>query len=52
MVCHGSSLGLTATDSHRQDVYEQLRFNLYKNDAVTSEAVRIAEVQINACNRR
>ena len=29
-------------DSHRQDVYEQLKFNLYQDDAVTGEAAGIA----------
>lgn len=28
--------------SHRQDVYEQLKFNLYQDDAVTGEAAGIA----------
>ena len=28
--------------THRQDVYEQLKFNLYQDDAVTGEAAGIA----------
>lgn len=44
MVCHSNCLGLrlTAMDSRREDVYEQLKSNLYQNDAVTGEAVGIA----------
>lgn len=35
-------MGLAAMGSHRQDVYEQLKFNLYQDDAVTGEAAGIA----------
>ncbi|XP_071497720.1 26S proteasome non-ATPase regulatory subunit 1-like [Diadema antillarum] len=40
MVRHGGclGLGLAAMGSARQDVYEQLKFNLYEDDAVTGEA--------------
>lgn len=43
-VRHGGSLGLglAAMGTHRQDVYEQLKFNLYQDDAVTGEAAGIA----------
>lgn len=36
-VRHGGclGLGLAAMGTHRQDVYEQLKFNLYQDDAVT-----------------
>ncbi|XP_066591012.1 26S proteasome non-ATPase regulatory subunit 1 [Prorops nasuta] len=44
MVRHGGclGLGLAAMGSHRQDVYKQLKFNLYQDDAVTGEAAGIA----------
>lgn len=44
MVRHGGclGLGLAAMATHRQDVYEQLKFNLYQDDAVTGEAAGIA----------
>nr|XP_003706695.2 PREDICTED: 26S proteasome non-ATPase regulatory subunit 1 [Megachile rotundata] len=44
MVRHGGclGLGLAAMGSHRQDVYEQLKFNLYQDDAITGEAAGIA----------
>lgn len=44
MVRHGGclGLGLSAMGTHRQDVYEQLKFNLYQDDAVTGEAAGIA----------
>lgn len=44
MVRHGGclGLGLAAMGTHRQDVYEQLKFNLYQDDAVTGEAAGIA----------
>ncbi|XP_044266509.1 26S proteasome non-ATPase regulatory subunit 1 [Tribolium madens] len=44
MVRHGGclGLGLAAMGTHRQDVYEQLRFNLYQDDANTGEAAGIA----------
>ncbi|XP_026468281.1 26S proteasome non-ATPase regulatory subunit 1 [Ctenocephalides felis] len=44
MVRHGGclGLGLAAMGSHRQDVYDQLKFNLYQDDAVTGEAAGIA----------
>lgn len=43
-VRHGGclGLGLAAMGTHRQDVYEQLKFNLYQDDAVTGEAAGIA----------
>lgn len=44
MVRHGGSLGLglAAMGTHRDDVYEQLKFNLYQDDANTGEAAGIA----------
>lgn len=44
MVRHGGclGLGLAAMGTHRQDVYEQLKFNLYQDDACTGEAAGIA----------
>ncbi|PSN54390.1 26S proteasome non-ATPase regulatory subunit 1 [Blattella germanica] len=44
MVRHGGclGLGLAAMGTNRQDVYEQLKFNLYQDDAVTGEAAGIA----------
>jgi 26S proteasome regulatory subunit N2 len=41
---HGGclGLGLAAMGTHRHDVYEQLKFNLYQDDAVTGEAAGIA----------
>lgn len=44
MVRHGGCLGvgLAAMGTSRQDVYEQLKFNLYQDDAVTGEAAGIA----------
>ncbi|KAJ2951454.1 hypothetical protein O0L34_g13606 [Tuta absoluta] len=44
MVRHGGclGLGLAAMGTHRQDVYDQLKFNLYQDDAVTGEAAGIA----------
>ncbi|XP_078693154.1 26S proteasome non-ATPase regulatory subunit 1-like [Branchiostoma floridae x Branchiostoma belcheri] len=44
MVRHGAGLGLglAAMGTARQDVYEQLKFNLYQDDAVTGEAAGIA----------
>lgn len=44
MVRHGGclGLGLAAMGSHRQDVYEELKSNLYQDDAVTGEAAGIA----------
>lgn len=43
-VRHGGclGLGLAAMGTHLQDVYEQLKFNLYQDDAVTGEAAGIA----------
>lgn len=43
-VRHGGclGLGLAAMGTHRQDIYEQLKFNLYQDDAVTGEAAGIA----------
>lgn len=44
MVRHGGclGLGLAAMGTHRQDVYEQLKYNLYQDDAATGEAAGIA----------
>lgn len=44
MVRHGGclGLGLAAMGTARQDIYEQLKFNLYQDDAVTGEAAGIA----------
>uniref|UniRef100_UPI00358F1252 26S proteasome non-ATPase regulatory subunit 1 n=1 Tax=Myxine glutinosa TaxID=7769 RepID=UPI00358F1252 len=44
IVRHGGclGLGLAAMGSARQDVYEQLKFNLYQDDAVTGEAAGLA----------
>lgn len=44
MVRHGGclGLGLAAMGTHRQDVYEQLKFNLFQDDAATGEAAGIA----------
>ncbi|CAH1781068.1 unnamed protein product [Owenia fusiformis] len=44
MVRHGGclGLGLAAMGTARQDVYQQLKFNLYQDDAVTGEAAGIA----------
>ncbi|KAL1494702.1 hypothetical protein ABEB36_010260 [Hypothenemus hampei] len=44
MVRHGGclGLGLAAMGTHRQDVYDQLKFNLYQDDANTGEAAGIA----------
>lgn len=44
MVKHGGclGLGLAAMGSARDDIYEQLKFNLYQDDAVTGEAAGIA----------
>lgn len=43
-VRHGGclGLGLAAMGTHRSDIYEQLKFNLYQDDAVTGEAAGIA----------
>lgn len=43
-VRHGGclGLGLAAMGTHQQDIYEQLKFNLYQDDAVTGEAAGIA----------
>lgn len=43
-VKHGGclGLGLAAMGTHRNDVYEQLKYNLYQDDAVTGEAAGIA----------
>lgn len=43
-VRHGGclGLGLAAMGTHRQDVYEQLKFNLHQDDAITGEAAGIA----------
>ena len=44
MVRHGGclGLGLAAMGTYRQDVYDQLRANLYLDDAVAGEAAGIA----------
>lgn len=44
MVRHGGclGLGLASMGSARQDIYEQLKFNLFQDDAVTGEAAGIA----------
>ncbi|XP_074657663.1 26S proteasome non-ATPase regulatory subunit 1-like [Tubulanus polymorphus] len=44
MVRHGGclGLGLAAMGTARQDIYDQLKFNLYQEDAVTGEAAGIA----------
>lgn len=44
MVRHGGclGLGLAAMGTARRDVYEQLKFNLYQDDAVTGEAAGLA----------
>ncbi|ESO95352.1 hypothetical protein LOTGIDRAFT_206376 [Lottia gigantea] len=44
MVRHGGclGLGLAAMGTARQDVYEQLKYNLYQDDAVTGEAAGLA----------
>ncbi|GAB6018898.1 26S proteasome non-ATPase regulatory subunit 1 [Chamberlinius hualienensis] len=44
MIRHGASLGLglAAMGTHRQDIYDQLKINLYQDDAVTGEAAGIA----------
>merc|ERR1712156_168557 len=41
---HGGclGLGLAAMGTHRADVYEQLKFCLYQDDAVTGEAAGLA----------
>ncbi|XP_047130799.1 26S proteasome non-ATPase regulatory subunit 1 isoform X1 [Hydra vulgaris] len=43
MVRHGGSLGLglAAMGTQQTDIYEQLKFNLYQDDAVTGEAAGI-----------
>lgn len=43
-VRHGGclGLGLAAMGTHRSDIYEQLKFNLFQDDAVTGEAAGIA----------
>lgn len=43
-VRHGGCLGLgiAAMGTAREDIYEQLKFNLYQDDAVTGEAAGIA----------
>lgn len=44
IVRHGGclGLGLAAMGTARQDIYEQLKFNLYQDDAVTGEAAGLA----------
>ncbi|XP_052784854.1 26S proteasome non-ATPase regulatory subunit 1-like isoform X2 [Mya arenaria] len=44
MVRHGGclGLGLAAMGTARQDIYEQLKFNLYQDDAVTGEAAGLS----------
>lgn len=43
-VRHGGclGLGLAAIGTHREDVYEQLKLNMFQDDAVTGEAAGIA----------
>ncbi|XP_022650689.1 26S proteasome non-ATPase regulatory subunit 1-like [Varroa jacobsoni] len=43
IIRHGACLGvgLAAMCTHRADVYEQLKFNLYQDDAVTGEAAGV-----------
>lgn len=44
MVRHGGclGLGLAAMGTHKAHIYEQLKMNLYQDDAVTGEAAAIA----------
>lgn len=44
IVRHGGclGLGLAAMSTHREDIYEQLKFTLYQDDAVAGEAAGIA----------
>lgn len=44
MVRHGGALGigLSAMGTNRMDIYDQLKFNLYQDDAVTGEAASLA----------
>lgn len=44
MVRHGGclGLGLAAMGTQRQDIYAQIRFNLYQDDAATGEAAGLA----------
>lgn len=44
MVRHGGclGLGLAAMGTHKAHVYDQLKMNLYQDDAVTGEAAAIA----------
>jgi len=44
MVRHGGclGLGLAAMGTARQDIYEQLKYNLYQDDAITGEAAGLA----------
>lgn len=44
IVRHGGclGLGLAAMGTAKQDIYEQLKLNLYQDDAVTGEAAGIA----------
>ena len=44
MVRHGGclGLGLAAMGTHKMNIYEQLKMNLYQDDAVTGEAAAIA----------
>jgi len=44
MVRHGGclGLGLAAMGTQQNDIYEQLKFNLYQDDAVTGEAAGVA----------
>ncbi|XP_048588551.1 26S proteasome non-ATPase regulatory subunit 1 [Nematostella vectensis] len=44
MVRHGGclGLGLASMGTAKQDVYEQLKFNLYQDDAITGEAAGLA----------
>ena len=38
----GPGLGLAAMGTHRADVYEQLKFCLFQDDAATGEAAGLA----------
>ncbi|XKL67270.1 hypothetical protein PGB90_010690 [Kerria lacca] len=44
VVRHGGALGigLSAMGTNRMDIYDQLKFNLYQDDAVTGEAASLA----------
>eukprot|EP00118_Oscarella_pearsei_P025711 m.308636 g.308636 ORF g.308636 m.308636 type:complete len:963 (+) comp44414_c0_seq1:75-2963(+) len=56
VVRHGGclGLGLAAMGSASQEIYEQLKMNLYEDDAVTGEAAGLAMglVMVGSCNPR